>query len=268
VEGGMSVKKLHREILLSAAYQLSTADSAANFEKDAGNRFYWRANRKRMDAEQLRDSMLLVSGALEGKSGGPSAELTPGYNRRTVYGKVSRFRLDEYLQLFDFPSPNLSAEKRFTTNVPLQRLFLMNSDFVQQQSELLARRIEGEADMAAAIRKAYSIVYGRTPTDAERDAGIAFLRAEPLVSLDERKAERAKKEAEAKAKGMPAPTDSKPAEQGGQAGRPVLQTGEGMMAGVTPGARRAAEAAKLLPVTPWGRYLKVLLSNNEFLYID
>ncbi len=263
VDNGMSIKKLHREMVLSAVYQLSSADSAANYEKDAANRFYWRANRKRMDAEQLRDSLLLVSGALEDKVGGPAADLTPGYNRRTIYGKVSRYRLDEYLQLFDFPSPNLSAEKRFTTNVPLQRLFLMNSDFVQQQSELLARRIEGEADVQTAIRKAYQIVYGRAPLPAELDAGVAFLRAEPLASFEERKVATAKKEAEAKVKGA-APMESKSAdeEEGPPAG------GEGMMAGVTPGARRKAEQAKMLPVTPWGRYLKVLLSNNEFLYID
>ncbi len=175
VDNGMSIKKLHREMVLSAAYQLSSADSAANYEKDAANRFYWRANRKRMDAEQLRDSLLLVSGALEDKLGGPAADLTPGYNRRTIYGKVSRYRLDEYLQLFDFPSPNLSAEKRFTTNVPLQRLFLMNSDFVQQQSELLARRIEGEPDVPAAIRKAYQIVYGRAPAAGGAGRGTGVL---------------------------------------------------------------------------------------------
>ncbi len=93
-----------------------------------------------MTAEQIRDSLLFVSGALDTKMGGPSTPLTPSFNRRTVYGKVSRYKLDEYLQLFDFPSPNLSAEKRFTTNVPLQRLFFMNSDFMQQQGELLARR--------------------------------------------------------------------------------------------------------------------------------
>jgi hypothetical protein len=264
VEHGMSIKQLHREILLSAVYQLSTADSAANYEKDAANRFYWRANRRRMDAEQLRDSMLFTSGALETKMGGPSAVLTPAFNRRTLYGKVSRYRLDEYLQLFDFPSPNLSAEKRFTTNVPLQRLFLMNSDFVQQQAELLARRIEDEPDRAASIRKAYRIVYGRAASDAEVEAGIAFLHAEPLVSYEERKADKEKKDAEAKAKGMPEPAAAKPVGRDEPAGAGM----EGMMGGVVPGARRKADEAKMLPVTPWGRYLKALLSGNEFLYIE
>jgi hypothetical protein len=265
VDNGMSIKKLHREMVLSAVYQLSTTDSAENFERDAGNRYYWRANRKRMDAEQLRDSLLSVSGALENKMGGPPAELTPGYSRRTLYGKVSRYRLDEYLQLFDFPSPNQSAEKRFTTNVPLQRLFLMNSDFAQQQSELLARKLENEPDMPSAIRKAYSILYGRAPSQGEIDAGAAFLRAEPLVSFEERKAAKERADAEAKAKGTAAPPPESKID-GADDAPPA--GADSMMAGVKPGARRKAEEAKMLPVTPLGRYLKVLLSNNEFLYID
>jgi hypothetical protein len=148
---GLSIKKLHREILLSSVYQLSAGYSKENFDKDAANRLYWRANRRRMDSEQIRDSLLFVSGALEAKMYGPSAPLTPGYNRRTVYGKVSRYRLDEYLQLFDFPSPSMSSEKRFATNVPLQRLFFMNSDFMQQQAELLARRVATEPDTPRAF---------------------------------------------------------------------------------------------------------------------
>ena len=87
--------------------------------------------------------------------GGPSADLTPAFTRRTVYGKVSRYKLDEYLQLFDFPAPNISAEKRFTTTVPLQRLFLMNSDFMQAEAEALAKRVAAEPDNRARIRKAY-----------------------------------------------------------------------------------------------------------------
>ena len=77
--------------------------------------------------------------------GGPSEELTPSFLRRTVYGKVSRYKLDTYLQTFDFPTPNISAEKRFITTVPLQRLFLMNSDFMQLESEELAKRVAGGA---------------------------------------------------------------------------------------------------------------------------
>src|SRR5262249_31661941 len=126
-------------------------------------------------AEQLRDSLLFVSGALDLKAGGPSVTLTPSVTRRTVYGKVSRYKLDEYLQLFDFPSPNLSTEKRFTTAVPLQRLFLMNSDFMEQQGELIARRIASEPDNGARIQKAYRLIFGRAAADAEVKAGLSFM---------------------------------------------------------------------------------------------
>ena len=137
----MSIKKLQREIMLSTVYQLSSDNDEADFAKDSGNRMYWRFNRHRMDAEQLRDSVLMVSGNLDDSLGGPSEALTPTFMRRTVYGKVSRYKLDTYLQTFDFPPPNITAEKRFVTTVPLQRLFLMNSDFMQLEAEDLARRV-------------------------------------------------------------------------------------------------------------------------------
>ena len=86
--------------------------------------------------------------------GGPSIALTPLSDRRTVYGKVSRYKLDEFLQLFDFPSASQSAEKRFATNVPLQRLFFMNSDFMQQQAERVAERVIALPDDTARIQKA------------------------------------------------------------------------------------------------------------------
>ncbi len=128
-----------------------------------------------MTAEQIRDSLLFVSGALDDRMGGPSTPLSPSFTRRTVYGKVSRYKLDDYLQLFDFPSPNLSAERRFTTTVPLQRLFFMNSDFMEQQGELIARRVAPAADNAARIQAAYRLIFGRAASDSEVKAGVAFL---------------------------------------------------------------------------------------------
>src|SRR5262249_53682903 len=119
--------------------------------------------------------------------GGPSEDLPPAMTRRTVYGRVSRYKLDEYLQLFDFPTPSISAEKRFTTTVPLQRLFLMNSDFMQVESEALVKRIAGEPDNRARIRKAYQIVYGRDPSEEEVKLGIAYLHEEPMKEYEENK---------------------------------------------------------------------------------
>jgi hypothetical protein len=273
VDTKLSIKQLHRDIMLSAVYQLSADHDARAFEKDSGNRLYWRFDRRRMTAEQLRDSLLLVSGALDLKAGGPSTALTPSFTRRTVYGKVSRYKLDEYLQLFDFPSPNLSAEKRFTTSVPLQRLFLMNSDFMQQQGELLARRVANEADNTARIQKAYRLIFGREASAAEVKSGLAFLTSEPLKTYEER---RAAKDAEEKTKDAKAGTkDAKDVAKGAKtavedergAGAKLDKEDVGMMAGVTPGSSKKDDP-KLLPPTPWGRYIKILLSSNEFLFID
>ncbi len=302
VDNGRSVKTLHRAIMSSTVYQLSTDHVAKNFEKDAANRLYWRANRHRLSAEQIRDSLLFVSGALDTKAGGPAAELTPSYNRRTVYGRVSRYKLDEYLQLFDFPSANLSSEKRFTTTVPLQRLFFMNSDFVQQQGELLAKRVVSEPTTAAKIQKAYRLIFGRPATDAEVSAGIDYLVAEPMKEYEERLAEKNKRAAKnAKdtkdGKGAQSATDGKGRAKDAKDGKntkdatdakdakdateskdstpadadkpdaPPPMTADGMMAGVVPGAKKD-DAKKLLPVTAWGRYVKILLSSSEFLFVN
>jgi len=179
-------------------------------------------------------------------------------------GHVSAHRLDEYLQLFDFPSPNLSAEKRFATNVPLQRLFLMNSDFVQQQAEKLARVLEAEPGNAARITKAYRTLFGREPKPDELSAGLEYLSAEPLRTYEERRKKDEEKKADDLKKGANAggkPDEAKKDEKPGM--------GEGMMAGVTkPGGGSDDDKKKMLPVTPLGRYLKVLLSSNEFLFVD
>ena len=262
VDRRMSIKALHRELMLSSVYQLGTGMSQSAFERDSGNRLYWRANRRRMSAEQIRDAVLLVSGALETRIGGPSEPLTPLAARRTLYGRVSRYKLDEFLQLFDYPSPNQSAEKRFATNVPLQRLFFMNSDFMQQHAEKLAERVNPEPTDRARIQKVYRLIFGRAPTAAELQAGLDFLATEPMKQYEDRKAEEKKAEekktadktmGEAKDAGAPAAPDAAP---------------PGMMSGVTPGAPAGIPADKKLPVTPFGRYVKILLSSNEFLFVN
>jgi hypothetical protein len=265
VKNGMSIKALHREIMRSAVYQLSTAENKAAFDKDSGNRLYWRANRARLTAEQLRDSVLSVAGSLDEKMGGPAVALTPLEKRRTIYGKVSRYKLDEFLQLFDFPSPMQSAEKRFTTNVPLQRLFLMNSDFMQQQAERVAERVIAEPTDTARIQKAYRILFGRSPTPAELKAGLDFLDAEPMKQYEEKKAE----ENKAKDAAAAAMKDGKPVPAGPgapAAPAPAAAPVEGMMSGVTANAPGLADSKDKKPVTALGRYIKVLLSSNEFLF--
>jgi hypothetical protein len=295
LKNGMSIKKLQREIMLSAVYQLSTADDKEASEKDSGDRLYWRASRKRMDAEQVRDSILQVAGDLDDAIGGPSKELTPDYHRRTVYGHVSRYKLDAYLQLFDFPPPNISAEKRFTTTVPLQRLFLMNSDFVQLEAEALYKRVAAEPDNRARIRKLYNLAYGREPKESEIQIGLEYLRTEPLKEYEENKnkpkEQKEQKPASTPETPAPATADSKPIMPKADVAEPAADSsadtpmpeeaegapananaemGMGMMAGLY-GMRRGGPPKpveiKYQP-TIWGRYSKLLLSSTEFIFIN
>jgi mono/diheme cytochrome c family protein len=179
-QNGMSLKKLQREIMLSAVYQTSVQESPEAREKDGSNRFYSHFNRQRLDAESIRDSILFVAGDLDLKeTGGPSKDFGPENNRRTVYCKVSRFRLNNYLQVFDFPNPSFTAEQRFSTNVPLQRLYFMNNDFVYAQAGKFAERVYPQPTDAARITAAYRLLYGRAPTVKEMEIGLQFLKTTP-----------------------------------------------------------------------------------------
>lgn len=266
VDHQLSMKALHREIMRSAVYQLSADHQEAAFAKDGGNRLYWRTNRHRMSAEQLRDAVLFVSGTLDDRLGGPSVALTPLADRRTIYGRVSRYKLDEYLTLFDFPSPSQTAEQRFSTTVPLQRLFFMNSDFMQQHAERIAEQVAEEPDDEARIVKVYKRLYGRAPTADEVKAGRDFLRAEAIKQYEERRAEAAKADAKNAAAGAEAPeAEPRRDARDDEAAEPPA---DGMMAGVVPGVKAADTAKKMLPVTTFGRYVKILLSSNEFLFVS
>jgi hypothetical protein len=104
------VKSLHREIMLSAAYQLSSEDSPVNSAQDSDNRLFWRANLvQRLDFEALRDSILAVAGNLISTAGGPAVKFADVNHRRTVYGFVSRNKIDSTLRLFDFPDQTRPA---------------------------------------------------------------------------------------------------------------------------------------------------------------
>jgi hypothetical protein len=172
VECGWSMKKLHREILLSDTWALSADNLEANSTKDPGNLLLWRSNRRRLDIEALRDSMLAVSGLLDRTPGELAGRFDEKNVRRTVYGFVSRRKLDGTLALFDFPNPNSTAESRLTTNVPLQRLFFMNSPFVEQQATALAARFTGEP--GARIRGMYAALFTREPDAGELKLGLDY----------------------------------------------------------------------------------------------
>jgi len=187
-----SIKKLIREIVLTETYQRSSVTVEASEAADGGNKLYWRSNRKRLDAEALRDAMLATGGTLDTKVGGASQELGPESRRRTIYGRVSRFQLNETLQLFDFPNPSITSEKRVVTHVPLQRLYFLNNDFVLRQAKALADRVKAESSEDARIVRAYALLYGRGPKPQELTLGREFLRdgewtqyAQTLLSSNE-----------------------------------------------------------------------------------
>lgn len=196
---GWSLKRFIREIVSSHTYQLASTDNAVAAQRDPENQLLWRAHRRRLDAEMLRDSLLAVSGTLSQERGGealmlrvkgnlsagdlvnpptvPSGalKLTPEQlARRTLYLPI--FRADQpkntdLLNLFDFPSPAEVAGARRATAVPTQSLYLLNAPFLKEQAKLLAARVLGEAaDDTTRIERLWLLACGRPPTAGERTA--------------------------------------------------------------------------------------------------
>jgi len=205
-QDGWSVKKLHRLLMLSSTYQMSSRLDEANARIDAANRYLWRMNRQRMDAETLRDSLLAVSGALNLKMGGrpvipPLTEeektgiwaikqwpvsLDPAeHNRRGVYLYVKRSFPYPMFTIFDAPDTAVSCPRRDATTVAPQALAMMNSPFSVRQAKQLAARLEREhpGDREAQIAGAWELALGRPPAAAEREKAAAFLDGSPLLEL-------------------------------------------------------------------------------------
>src|SRR5262249_15136146 len=135
-------KKLHRLVMLSAAYQQQATERPAAHTADPANTLLWKINRRRLDWEALRDSLLFVAGNLDETRGGPSVDLVaqPFSTRRTVYGFIDRQNLPGLMRTFDFTPPDATSPQRHETSVPQQALFLMNGPFMRQQVERLAQR--------------------------------------------------------------------------------------------------------------------------------
>ncbi|MEM7011894.1 MAG: PSD1 and planctomycete cytochrome C domain-containing protein [Verrucomicrobiota bacterium] len=188
-----SVKKLIREIVLSRTYQLSSTFESTAFTTDPENALRWRADKRRLDAESLRDSLLAISGALELEppygsviavqsrnlfSGGTADiygfEFTSPH--RSVYLPIVRKQVPDSLDIFDFADPSTSVGKRETTTVPSQALFLMNSDFVRDQAEAMAHRLIDNEDIEKRHQgvAAFYFVYGRPPSKDETRKSSAF----------------------------------------------------------------------------------------------
>jgi len=174
---GWSLKKLHRQILLSATYRQAAnhPDPTLARQKDPENRWYWRANTRRLEAEQIRDAILAVSGELKSDAGGPGVDTSQ--HRRTVYCKIMRNARDPLLDVFDAPYWFQSASGRDSTTTPVQSLLLFNSPFMLKRADALLGRIEKEASNndEAKIRRAYELVFGREATSQEVARATEFL---------------------------------------------------------------------------------------------
>lgn len=198
---GWSFKSLIREIVLSSTYRLASSENSTEHHRtdqalkvDPENRLLWRQNRRRLDAEALRDAMLVTANQLDHamfgrtmknpKQDGPNAnigEMTYVFDdaRRSVYTPVFRNRLLEIFEAFDFANPNISLGKRNVTTVPTQALYFMNSPFVMDTSRDAARSLSALPSLTERqrINMAYRITLGRPATSRERDVVTAALRS-------------------------------------------------------------------------------------------
>ena len=176
---GWSIKKLHRYIMLSRTYQQMSDNRSDGLAADPENRLFWKMNKQRLQFEPTRDALLFASGKLDRTLGGRPVNLTsqPFTARRTLYGTIDRQDLPNLFRTFDFPFPDATSPQRFTTTVPQQALFLMNSPFVQEQSRRFAARPEltvlSQPDRRVAHM--YSIAYQRPPSGRERRLATEFV---------------------------------------------------------------------------------------------
>ena len=190
IEGGWSIKSLHRLIMSSQAYQRSSGQSEACAAVDPGNTLLWRFSRRRLDAEEIRDSLLVVSGRLDSSPGEGHpfpAVNTWGYTqhhpfmaiyestKRSVYLMTPRLGRHPFLALFDGADANASTPDRAVTTVPTQALFWMNAPLLHEESQAFARRLLGEADTKTRTELAYRTALARRPDDAEIAACRSFV---------------------------------------------------------------------------------------------
>ena len=176
VQSGWSIKAMHRAIMLSAVYQQSSIPENDALRADPENRLFGRMNRQRLEAEELRDSLLAVAGRLETTMGGRA---TRDFNlpRRSLYLMTIRSDRSTFRELFDAADPTAINDKRVVSTVAPQALFLLNHPFALAQAKILVARVlgDGSCDDRARIRRLYSLLFGRPPTVGEIAIGEAFL---------------------------------------------------------------------------------------------
>jgi hypothetical protein len=213
VVNGWRLKPLHRLLMTSSAYRMSSRGDAEALKADPANDLFWRFDMRRLTAEEIRDSILLLTGSLNMKMYGPgvypeipkevlAGQSMPGrgwgksppeeQNRRSVYVHVKRSLLTPILESFDVAETDRSAPVRFVTTQPTQALAMLNSDFLNRQAEALAARLRREAgaDVSKQVRLALTLATSRPAADDEVRRGVALIeslrakdRATPDVAL-------------------------------------------------------------------------------------
>lgn len=188
VRGGWSIKHMHRLIVTSAAWRRSSVISESQAENDPENRLFSHQNRRRLEAEAVRDSLLMAGGALDFTMGGevPGAGKTHGYydgndsafqaKRRTIYLPVPRHKAYELLAIFDYADTAVHLEKRPVTTVPQQALFMLNDPLVRAQARALAQRVlQTEQKDRERIGLAWRTLFGRLPASNEVKTAQEYL---------------------------------------------------------------------------------------------
>jgi hypothetical protein len=200
-DNGQSLKDLHRLLVTSAAYRQSSATAEAGAKADAGNRWLWRMNRRKLEAEEVRDSVLCVSGQLDGRMYGPGFrpfgfvdDHSPHYKyeehdpddpaarRRSLYRFLVRSVPDPFMETLDCADPSLIVEKRNETVTALQALALLNDKFMVRMAEHFAARVEKAGDTAAQVTAAYRLALGRAPDADELAVLTEFARKRGLAN--------------------------------------------------------------------------------------
>ena len=181
VRSGWKTKPLHRLIMTSAAYQRASRwDNVDQFRKqsqrDPANQFLWRGHRRRLDLEQMRDSVLMVSGQLDlTMYGRPGAINDLEFRRRTIYTFAERQNIPDVVSTFDAANPDSSTARRVFTTVPQQALFAMNSPFMDRAARLIADQ-SGDRNVAERLNWVFTVILGRKPTADELAMGTEFVK--------------------------------------------------------------------------------------------
>jgi hypothetical protein len=191
VRDGWSFKKMHKAIMLSRVYQLSGAENANNNAVDPDNQWLWRHNRRRLSAEEIRDSLLALSGTLDETMGGPQPfppenewkfsqhkPFMADYpsSRRSIYLMQQRIRKQPFLDIFDAADPNATTGERPISTTPLQALMMMNSDYIFELADKFAVRIAlATFEQKERIQSAYQLALSRPATKSEVKEGMHYL---------------------------------------------------------------------------------------------